>query len=113
MEDPNDKIGVPGQPIPAEWEALKQHFPTRTPEVQAEIADLQRQIARQHELDTILEAFISALVINQSQAESIRKLARTIRHGAKFVDIHVRKDGQEYHFEADWLKQLFNPVRKP
>jgi len=41
---------------------------------------------------------------------SIRRLARLIYTGGQ-VDIVVRKDGKEWHFEADWLKRLFREPR--
>lgn len=43
------------------------------------------------------------LNFNELQIASIGKLANTVLTGYKTIDIIVRKDGQEYHFEADWL----------
>lgn len=34
-----------------------------------------------------------------------------VRHGAKFIDIRVRKDGQEYEFQADILKYVRKETR--
>lgn len=79
----------------------------------SDIVELCTRLERDVELEHLLEAFCSALVINELQRDSIKEFARLVRHGARAIDIRVRKDGQECHFEADWLKQLFNPVRKP
>jgi hypothetical protein len=48
--------------------------------------------------------------INSLQRDSIWRLHDLIKHGAKIIDLRVRKDAQEYHFEADWLKQLLRRV---
>lgn len=45
---------------------------------------------------------------NTLEQSTIERLERLIRHGAKFIDIKVRKDSQEYTFEADWLHRLFS-----
>lgn len=44
---------------------------------------------------------------NSLERETIANFERLVRHGSKFIDLHVRVDGQEYHFEADWLARLF------
>src|SRR5438045_3883729 len=46
---------------------------------------------------------------NELEAATIERFARTVLHGSKFIDLHVRVDGREYHFEADWLARLFRP----
>ena len=43
--------------------------------------------------------------INNLQRMSLSTLKDTLKW-AKSADIIVRKDGQDYHFEADWLKHL-------
>lgn len=51
---------------------------------------------------------ISAIVeANQLEARTIARFENLVRHGYKFIDIVVRKDGQEYRFEGDWLSRLF------
>lgn len=51
---------------------------------------------------------ISSIVgANELERRTISDFERLIRHGAKFIDLHVRRDGQEYRFEADWLGRLF------
>jgi hypothetical protein len=47
--------------------------------------------------------------INDLQADSIRQLSDLTRHGYKWIDITVRKDGVERRFEADWVANLLNP----
>ncbi len=44
---------------------------------------------------------------NSLEETTIERFERLTRHGAKSVDLLVRKDGQEYRFEADWLARLF------
>lgn len=47
--------------------------------------------------------------VNELQRRSIVKLIDTLKW-SKSADIHVRKDGQDHVFEADWLKHLsFDP----
>lgn len=46
------------------------------------------------------------LGLNQLQMDTINKLLNMIYHGYKSIDILVRKDGQEYRFEADWLAKM-------
>lgn len=48
--------------------------------------------------------------INKMQRNSIWELHDLTKHGAKFIDIRVRKDGKEYLFEGDWLKQVLGHV---
>jgi hypothetical protein len=43
--------------------------------------------------------------VNELQRRSIIKLIDALKW-AKSADIHVRKDGQDHVFEADWLKHL-------
>ena len=38
--------------------------------------------------------------------ETFEKFLALVRHGAKFIDIRVRKDGKEYTFQADILKYM-------
>lgn len=44
---------------------------------------------------------------NEPEAATISRLEALVRHGYKFIDIKVRKDGQETWFEGDWLARLF------
>jgi hypothetical protein len=44
---------------------------------------------------------------NEPERATIAQLEALVRHGYKFIDLHVRKDGVERHFEADWLARLF------
>lgn len=48
--------------------------------------------------------------INKLQRDSIWELHDLTKHGAKFIDIRVRKDGKEYLFEGDWIKQVLQHV---
>lgn len=43
--------------------------------------------------------------INHLQVASINKLNDRTR-GAHEINIHVRKDGQNHYYEADWLKHM-------
>ena len=43
---------------------------------------------------------------NELEAKTIFRLEELIRHGGT-TDIKVRRDGIEYHFQADWLNRLF------
>lgn len=40
--------------------------------------------------------------INDLQRESIQKLVKHAK-GAHYINVYIRKNGQDYHFEADWL----------
>ena len=44
---------------------------------------------------------------NEPERETIAKFERLVRHGVSTIDIQVRGDGKEYHFEGDWLARLF------
>lgn len=48
--------------------------------------------------------------INSLQRESIWQLHDLIKHGAKIIDVHVRKDAREYDIQADWLKWMLRRV---
>jgi hypothetical protein len=43
--------------------------------------------------------------LNEPQMESLYKLAKAVR-GMHYANIVVRNNGQDVHFEADWLKHL-------
>ena len=58
-----------------------------------------------------LEEYIEHLPINDLQRASIVRFHDLIKHGSKFINLHVRKDGQEYHFEADWLRPFLKEFR--
>lgn len=47
---------------------------------------------------------ISSVYMSNLAQESWHKFLDLVKHGAKFIDIHVRKDAKEYHFQADFLK---------
>lgn len=47
-----------------------------------------------------------ALEITEAQQKSLDDVWQLIRHGSKFINLHIRKDAIEYSFEADWLRQL-------
>ncbi len=49
---------------------------------------------------------IRATDANKLEADTIRKFFALTKHGCKFCDLVVRKDGREYRFEADWLVRL-------
>lgn len=57
-----------------------------------------------------IETVCSRVDPTQPEADTIRRFAELVRHGAKFIDISVRRDGREYHFEGDWLARLFRPT---
>jgi len=44
---------------------------------------------------------------NELEEKTMARFEAMVRHGAKFIDIIVRKDGREERFEADWLARLF------
>lgn len=48
---------------------------------------------------------------NSLERESIHRLEELVRHGYKFIDITVRKDGREQTFEGDWLARLLRPTQ--
>ena len=58
------------------------------------------------EASPIALEFAKLVDANTLEAETIVKLFNLVRHGSKFIDIHVRKDAQEYHFQADWIGRL-------
>lgn len=49
---------------------------------------------------------------NAAERQNIARLEELVRYGFKFIDITVRKDGQEYRFEGDWLARLFRDVNR-
>lgn len=44
---------------------------------------------------------------NELETDTILQVSRLVRHGHEFCDLHIRKDGHEYRFEADWVCRLF------
>lgn len=49
--------------------------------------------------------------INDLQTDSINRLIERCKH-AHYVNVHVRINGKDEHFEADWLKYI-KPVTAP
>jgi hypothetical protein len=49
---------------------------------------------------------------NELERNTIGCFEHLVRHGYKFIDIIVRKDGQETRFEGDWIARLFDPSRE-
>ncbi len=45
--------------------------------------------------------------LNEPQQDSIDKLRKTLEW-SHYVNVIVRKDGQDHHFEADWLRDALN-----
>jgi hypothetical protein len=41
------------------------------------------------------------------EAKTIMEISRLVRHGHKCMDLTFRKDGKDYHFQADWIARLF------
>lgn len=53
-------------------------------------------------------ARISELVhANSLEVDTISTIEAHVRHGYKFINLVVRKDGIETTYEADWLARLF------
>ena len=48
------------------------------------------------------------LNLNEHEKETVQEIKRLISYGCKSCDLIVRKDGQDYGFEVDWLKDLIN-----
>lgn len=69
--------------------------------------EIERYRARDVRELTDENAVIQRVLANELEEKTIRELADLVRHGHKFIDIHVRKDAREYHFEGDWLARLF------
>jgi hypothetical protein len=44
---------------------------------------------------------------NDLERRTLARFEELVRHGYKFIDIRVRKDGREHQFEGDWLARLF------
>lgn len=44
--------------------------------------------------------------LNELQQNSLRDFLSVHSTGAKFIDLHCRKDGVERHYEADYLKHF-------
>lgn len=55
---------------------------------------------------TLADYVDQRLSITETQKETLLSVHDLIKHGYKFINLHIRKDGREYHFEADWLRQL-------
>jgi hypothetical protein len=54
--------------------------------------------------------FLDTERLNELQIETIDKILSLTKHGAKSIDVEIRKDGKEYRFQADWIKHLkFTP----
>lgn len=45
--------------------------------------------------------------LNEPQTDTIDRLRHKLR-GAHYVDVVVRKDGQDHHFECDWLRHALD-----
>lgn len=50
---------------------------------------------------------MAKLSLNELQYNSINKLRETLRWSHS-TDIIVRKDGQDFHFEGDWLRDAID-----
>lgn len=48
-------------------------------------------------------AFVDA---NDLERKTIAEIEQLVRHGYKFIDITVRRDGKEYRFQGDWIARL-------
>ena len=53
-----------------------------------------------------VRAICAAVDANELERRTIASIEARVRHGYKFIDLRIRKDGQEYHYEADWLARL-------
>lgn len=49
---------------------------------------------------------LNDITMTEPAKESFNEFLALIKHGAKFIDIHVRKDAKEYGFQADFLKYI-------
>lgn len=47
--------------------------------------------------------------MTQSSIETFSDFLNLVKHGAKYIDIHVRRDAKEYVFQADFLKYIVPP----
>lgn len=45
--------------------------------------------------------------MNELQYDDVIRL-RKLLHGAHYVDVQVRKNGQDHHFECDFLKEVLD-----
>lgn len=53
-----------------------------------------------------MSVFIEDGSMNELEIETLKKFLELTKHGAKTIDINVRKDGKEYTFQADFLKHM-------
>ena len=87
--------------------------PMRTGNIVAAKLDIER--ARK-ELKAYREGLESGYLIplskmNELEQKSFEEFLHLVKYGAKFIDIHVRKDAKEYEFEADYLKHT-NTIKR-
>ncbi len=47
-----------------------------------------------------------AVDANEPERRTIAEIERRVRHGYKFIDLIIRKDGVETRHQADWLARL-------
>jgi len=59
-----------------------------------------------------VKAVAARVDANQPERDSLAELEQLVRHGYKFIDITVRKDGRDYRFEGDWLARLLRPTQQ-
>lgn len=63
--------------------------------------------------DRAVLAVCAIVDANEPERATIARIEAIVRHGYKFINLHIRKDGQEYGFEADWLARLFRELKTP
>jgi hypothetical protein len=68
------------------------------------------QPVREYIEDKKPEYKLNADYLNNLQVDSLNEFLNLVKHGAKSIDIHVRKDAKEYSFQADFLKYLKSPT---
>ena len=44
--------------------------------------------------------------LNNLQYDTLMKVLKLAKSGTQFTDVHIRKDGKERRFQADWLQHL-------
>lgn len=71
----------------------------------AERAEIREKLESEGECYTLHPSCMTTL-----SRQTFDEFLALVRHGAKFIDIRVRKDAKEYVFQADGLKYMKPPA---
>lgn len=91
-------------PVPANSVAGRYVLSSIIKSIKSKVASTEQVTASNHE-DGNVAWSITDKNINDIQAASIKRLIDRSRH-AHFVNLTIRINGQDEHYEADWIKHM-------